>query len=96
MPSLIIGDWAKEVKVSQAGNYPDCEICHYKAAYDEEAQSLQKGNGQNTPTNIQMVTALGFEVVVIPGIEKVYLLSEEQVQQLATRLNTALEQEMRS
>lgn len=39
--------------MSQAGNYPDCEICHYKRAYDEEAQSLDKGNGQNTPTNKQ-------------------------------------------
>ena len=37
--------------MSQAGNYPDCECCHYKMAYDEEAQSLDNGSGQNTPTN---------------------------------------------
>ncbi len=37
--------------MSQAGKYPDCEGCHYKMAYDEEAQSLYKGSGQNTPTN---------------------------------------------
>jgi NAD(P)H-hydrate repair Nnr-like enzyme with NAD(P)H-hydrate epimerase domain len=37
--------------MSAAGNYPDCEICHYKAAYDEETQSLDNWNGQKTPTS---------------------------------------------
>jgi len=87
LPSLIIGDWAKEVQVSQAGNYPDCEICHYKAAYDEEAQSLNKGSGQNTPTNIQMVAALDDIRAVVFGrgdsVTKV-----QKVQDLITRLNT--------
>lgn len=64
LPSLIVGNRAKEVKVSQAGNYPDCECCHYKMAYDEEAQSLDMGSGQKTPTNSAMVPCLDVGAIV--------------------------------
>jgi len=42
--------------------------------------------------NKQMATALSFKAIVLPGIEGIYMLNDEQLQELASRLNSALKE----
>jgi hypothetical protein len=50
----------------------------------------EKEESAITAPNKQMAAALNFKIVVIPGIEGVYLLNDDQLQELASRLNSAL------
>lgn len=101
MPYDSDDDWQfpKAVSIKQRSRiYHQVEAAHeqcrqWAIAVRECADSINRAPcakvDSQTPTNTQMVAALGFKVMVIPGLEKTYLLTEDQLRKVIARLNAS-------